>query len=352
MSKNSMQPTFEYQIQFLQNLQRILKEGVFVSTYKYALLYSIADFCVESGTDDNAELTITTRSLASKFIGLYWSQSTVFPNDKNSDVLYQNVGKQAAIINQIRETKMIDSRLPIMRLTNHYKVLQKRVAKVIQVMPLWKLQIIGDAPLDFLYEQVGKGNTITLKPGVSYCFRKFYGQITDMLHSAWIRWIQKAKKNQGVLGHNVNLENFLFESRRSNLQPYVAILREEQLNNCFYCAKEIRGSPEVDHFIPWSRYPVDLGHNFVLSHKSCNGDKSDYLASEDHLEKWHFRNQQSGQLMTNYFNEQNLMHDYDTTLSVSKWAYQQCFENGAMTWTGYKKELRLLVGDWEYMFAS
>ena len=84
-----MQPTYEYQIQFLQNLQRVLKEGVFTSTYKYALLYSIADFCIENGSDENSELTITAQALASKFISLYWSQSTVFPNDKNSDVLYQ-----------------------------------------------------------------------------------------------------------------------------------------------------------------------------------------------------------------------------------------------------------------------
>ena len=26
----------------------------------------------------------------------------------------------------------------------------------------------------------------------------------------------------------------------------------------------------VDHFIAWSRYPVDLGHNLVLAHNGCN----------------------------------------------------------------------------------
>jgi hypothetical protein len=35
----------------------------------------------------------------------------------------------------------------------------------------------------------------------------------------------------------------------------------------------------VDHFIPWSRYPADLGHNFVLAHDRCINAKSDYLAA-------------------------------------------------------------------------
>jgi hypothetical protein len=68
-------PTPEFQIQFLQGIQRILREGMFVSTYKFALLHSIADCCIERGADDDAELQITTMDLAEKFIDLYWSQS-------------------------------------------------------------------------------------------------------------------------------------------------------------------------------------------------------------------------------------------------------------------------------------
>jgi 5-methylcytosine-specific restriction endonuclease McrA len=33
----------------------------------------------------------------------------------------------------------------------------------------------------------------------------------------------------------------------------------------------------IDHFIPWSRFPVDLGNNFVLALATCNGKKSDRL---------------------------------------------------------------------------
>jgi 5-methylcytosine-specific restriction endonuclease McrA len=46
----------------------------------------------------------------------------------------------------------------------------------------------------------------------------------------------------------------------------------------------------VDHFIPWSRYPADLGNIFVLAHNECYNAKLDYLAAEHHLVAWIKRN--------------------------------------------------------------
>jgi 5-methylcytosine-specific restriction endonuclease McrA len=43
---------------------------------------------------------------------------------------------------------------------------------------------------------------------------------------------------------------------------------------------------EVDHFIPFSLYPRDLMHNFVLACPSCNRSKSDSLAARVHLDRW------------------------------------------------------------------
>lgn len=42
-----MTPTAEEQIRFLNNLQRLLTEGGFTSTYKFALLLALSDLCVE-----------------------------------------------------------------------------------------------------------------------------------------------------------------------------------------------------------------------------------------------------------------------------------------------------------------
>jgi hypothetical protein len=39
------------QIRFLLNLQRLLTDGQFTATYKYALLMALADLSVEHGDD-------------------------------------------------------------------------------------------------------------------------------------------------------------------------------------------------------------------------------------------------------------------------------------------------------------
>jgi len=64
----------EQQIEFLSNLQRLQAEGSFVSTYKYALLLSLADLCVEHGRDDDSPLEIPTRRIGEKFAEYYWRQ--------------------------------------------------------------------------------------------------------------------------------------------------------------------------------------------------------------------------------------------------------------------------------------
>ena len=51
-----MPPTPDEQIAFLTKVQRILSEGQFTATYKYALLLALADLAVEVG-DDSALLS-------------------------------------------------------------------------------------------------------------------------------------------------------------------------------------------------------------------------------------------------------------------------------------------------------
>jgi hypothetical protein len=44
-----MPPTPDEQIQFLVKLQRLLDEGLFVASYKFALLLALADLSIEAG---------------------------------------------------------------------------------------------------------------------------------------------------------------------------------------------------------------------------------------------------------------------------------------------------------------
>ena len=47
-------PTAHARLTFLRNLRRLLDEGTFTATYRYALLHAIANLCVTRG-DDSGE---------------------------------------------------------------------------------------------------------------------------------------------------------------------------------------------------------------------------------------------------------------------------------------------------------
>ncbi len=281
-------PSPEEQVLFLRNIQRLLDEGQFVASYKFALLHALADLCVLRGDDSGAPLTLTTREIAAKFIELYWQQCRPYEIGGQSTgiVLQQNTGKQAAIITGVVQGGRGCASLFRLRQTapDLWSSLVSSASRTIYVMPLWKLQTVGSERLDFLYANQGRGTEIILKPGIACCFRTFYGLLRNLIQGAWIRFVQNL--NADRLGHITDLSSFLFGREREPLAAYQDVLFDVQHGRCFYCHGELHRHADVDHFIPWSRYPTDLGHNFVLAHPQCNNQKSDHLAAEEHLQAW------------------------------------------------------------------
>jgi len=98
-------PTAREQLDFIQKMRRLLDEGSFVATYKFALLHAMADLCVTQGEDSGGPLTLSTRDLADQFIRLYWRQAAPFPAGDTEDPLRQNTGRQAAVVNAVREAR-------------------------------------------------------------------------------------------------------------------------------------------------------------------------------------------------------------------------------------------------------
>ena len=98
-------PTPEEQILFLANLQRLLDEGQFTASYKFALLLSLADLSIEKGDDSDAALPLTTDEIGEKFIQYYWRQAAPYAAGSTARVLQQNTGKQAAIVNLVRDAR-------------------------------------------------------------------------------------------------------------------------------------------------------------------------------------------------------------------------------------------------------
>lgn len=342
-------PTAEQQLKFLTNLQRLLSEGQFVATYKYALLLALADIAVESGNDLEDTLTISTKQIAEKFIQYYWRQVVpyVSRNDPTAgQVLRQNTGSQAAIIRQVLQARrqFDDSLVDAQRDPQAWKTLVREVDQVVRQMPLWKLQTVGRDQFDFLYENRGAGTSIELRPGVAFCLRQFYSLIGDLVRGAWTRYIRR--HNHDALGTTTDLAEFLFGSERTDLTVVRTILEDVQAGRCFYCERSLpKQAGHVDHFIPWSKYPVDLGHNFVVAHQTCNAAKADHLAAVDFLAVWTERNAEHRGQLAEEFDRRGVLHDLPTSVRIASWAYQQTFDVNGLTWA-QKEEMVPLPTDW------
>lgn len=348
-------PTPEEQVQFLRNIQRLLAEGLFVASYKFALVHALADLAVLKGEDTTgATLDLETKDIAAKFVELYWRQCRPFQvgGESTGLILQQNTGRQAAII-----SKIVDSQqkcgASLFRLkqvaSDRWSELVTEVDDVVRTMPLWKLQTVGDERLEFLYENLDRGNRITLKPGVAYCFRAFYELVRDLIEGAWVRFVLKVNANR--LGNVTDLGTFLFGQERACLDAYRPILFDVQNGVCLYCQKPLSKQSQVDHFVPWSRYPADLGHNFVLAHDKCNNAKSDHLAAENHIATWIERNREHQAELRERLLAAVLPCDLTATFQIAKWVYQQTEKANGQVWV-MERVLRHLDPSWAGCFAA
>lgn len=338
------------QIQFLHQLQRVLSDGGFVATYKFALLHSLADLAVIRGDDTGDELPLKTRDISEQLIELYWRQAAPFPSSAPA-VLRQNTGTQASIVSRIAAARATygEHLGKLKQSASAWASLVRKVDATLREMPLWKLQTVGNERLTFLYDNVGAGDEVVLKPGVAYCFRVFYDLILDLVRGAWLRFVRS--RNLQMLGTTVDLSEFLFGSDRSSLSRFLPILMESQQGECFYCAKRINGDAAVDHFIPWSRYPIDLGHNFVLAHGTCNSRKADYLAAERHLARWLQRNEHLGAELGRWFSGAGLLHDGAASREIAHWAYSTADRLGTLVWLR-SKSFKSLSPGWPHLFGA
>jgi 5-methylcytosine-specific restriction endonuclease McrA len=347
-------PSPDDQVKFLRNIQRLLAEGLFVASYKFALLHALADLAVLKGDDTGAPLHLDTKDIAAKFVELYWRQCRPFQisGENTGLILQQNTGKQAAIISQIVESQQKCGgalfRLKQVAPTQ-WSSLVSEVDQVVRVMPLWKLQTVGDERLDFLYCNVDRGTEIILKAGVAYCLRTFYELLRDMIQGAWVRFVQKVNANK--LGNLTDLGTFLFGHERASLEVYRPILMDVQRGNCMYCRKPLPKQSQVDHFVPWSRYPTDLGPNFVLAHNACNHAKSDHLAAEDHLAAWAERNKQNQEELRSRILDAALPFDLSGSVQIAQWAYEQTEKANGQVWV-MEKVLRHLGPTWRQALSA
>jgi 5-methylcytosine-specific restriction endonuclease McrA len=319
------------QVKFLTNLQRLLAEGLFTATYKYALLAALADLSVEHGDDSGDPLVLSSFLIAEKLAEYYWRHATPYAAGERVRVLRQSSGSQARILQlvvQARE-RYGNSLAGMMRQSDAWKRLVRSIVPTLRQQPLWRLQIVGPETLDFLYGR-SQTDAIELRPGVAFCFRQFFALIQDLVRAAWLRDVRRL--NGDLMGETTDLRDFLFGAERAALSAVKPVLMELQAGRCFYCAVGLQEpSAEVDHFIPWTRYSADLLHNLVLADRQCNSKKRDRIAHVDHLAKWAMRNREQGDHLSEAL-ATRVVSDLSSAKSIAFWSYSHTEEAKGLTW--------------------
>lgn len=336
-----MEALYKNQIDFISYLQRLLQEGDFASTYKFAFLHAIADICIEKSVYENAKLKITHDEIVDKLITLYWQHSKPFFADNagqlQGGILLQNSGKQAKIISDIILLQNKGAKnLSQAKKTEFWSKVHSNTMRTFKEGPLWRLQILSKREACYLFPHVKGRNFIELNTGIADCFRQFHDLVVQFARQGWIEKVSKIQENQTVIGKAGELSDFLFSSSRNSLKSASTLFKDLQNNLCFYCSKTLRENAEVDHFIPFTKYNNDLGHNFVLAHKSCNNNKSSYLAAPEHRDKWIEQNLVSHESLITQELDAYFVCDAKRSERVADWAYNIADKNQNKFWLAAK----------------
>lgn len=327
-------PSAEAQLEFLTKLQRIADEGDFTATYKFALLIALTEIAIEVGSDNDDPLKVSTRAIGEKFVELYWSQTAPYSaTPEPPRMLSQIRADNAAIPNLVARFRAETGVISVTAARKHpgWAALVSTVTATVRDQPVRYLQNVGGRAVTFLYELSGRG-CITLLPGATFCLRRFHGIVLRLAQTGWVRHVRENPRNWPLIGSAGDLEAFMFEQSRRLLAEVAAVLQVHQSNTCFYCEGNLGREGDVDHFIPWSRYPRDLAHNFVLAHPGCNRAKSAMLAGYPHLERWALRNEAEGEEIGRMLVPLGLQADLATMRAVARWSYASAIGVGAHVW--------------------
>jgi len=332
-----MEALYKHQIDFISYLQRLLQEGDFSSTYKFAFLHALADICVEKDVPSNGQLPISFDEIVDKLILLYWQHAKpFFPETEQQlqgGILLQNSGKQAKIIADIIELQSNGARNLSQAKSSHFwPQIYRNTMRTLKEGPLWRLQILSKQEECYLFPHIKSRPYIELNTGIADCFQQFHDLVVQFSRQGWIEKVSNIQENQQVIGRAGELSEFLFGTSRSSLKPASELFREIQVGNCFYCQKPLKGTGEVDHFIPFTKYNNDLGHNFVLAHRACNNNKRDYLAAPKHREKWQEQNLVLNEKLITDELTNHFTCDVERTTHVANWAYGIAEKNGSKYW--------------------
>lgn len=344
---------------FLEKLLQVLAQGGFSATYKYAVLLGLIDLCVEAG---HPPTSVTTAQLARRVVELYWPQVRPYPAIQR--VLEQNRGKPATIAKAVAEFRrhhpdLVSAPRAGPSAPEGFDTLLENVEWKLVEMPLPRLQRVGGGEERFIYEinwqegvpegrirryQRGDGtafdNRILFQPGAAETLVALASVVRPLVQQQWMVMVRAIN---GL--PEAELDAFLFGAERIGLSTLQRPLRALQDGRCFYCGDSLSGaSSQVDHFLPWSRYPDDGLDNLLLAHDRCNREKLHFLADLDFARRWRDRSHEQACRLDEIAASTRWPRDRARTFGVVASVYQGV-PDGVRLWAGADRFRRVDVVD-------
>lgn len=344
---------------FLEKLLQVLAQGGFSATYKYAVLLGLIDLCVEAG---HPPTSVTTAQLARRVVELYWPQVRPYPRAQR--VLLQNRGSLGKIPEYVAafcqaHPDLVSPPRAGPSAPAGFDALIANVEWKLVEMPLPRLQRVGGGEERFIYEinwqegvpegwirryQRGDGtafdNRILFRPGAAESLVSLASVVRPLVQQQWRVMVSKINELP-----EAELDAFLFGAERGRLSPLQRPLRALQEGRCFYCDGSLSGSPsQVDHFLPWSRYPDDGLDNLVLAHDRCNREKLHFLADLEFARRWRDRSHEQAGRLDEIAASSRWPRDRARTFGVVASVYQGV-PDGVRLWAGAERFRRVDLVD-------
>lgn len=290
-----------------ERLLQVIDEGRRTATYKLALLRALMDACAANvDAHGHAPAELHTRVVAEHVLRLYLPQARLYLGVTGDPLQLRQISNPrsemlGAILGLHIEAELTGSRTYQQirdRLPDRLEDCLDEVEWTFARYPVRRLQVIGTQNRPFLYD-VDWAESVSLKQlhasgGGLIRFRN--GAADDLLRLApllrpliELHWTRMVAQLNDIDVESELIHAHLFGSERVAFPPALrAGLADLQGGKCFYCGQTFGRRTEVDHFVPWSRWPNDAIENLVLA-DTCNGHKRDHLAAALHVERWALR---------------------------------------------------------------
>lgn len=285
-----------------ERLLQVVDEGQRTATYKLALVLALIDACAERvDATGVAPRSLSTRDVAEHVVRIYYPQVREYVGlSGDARPLRQISNKNSVSLAAVYRLRMAAGDRPLGIAEREQPDEYARCIDAVEAnfarYPLLLLQVLGGVSVPFLYtvdwsERVTRrqldrrSGVLTFVPGAADELLRLAPLVRPLVEVHWVREVSKWSKLQLEEAH---LRRHLFGADRTSFPDWLrSVLRETQGDRCFYCGGQLGSRPtQVDHVLPWSRWPNDAIENLVLADRPCNGDKRDRLVVVHHVRRW------------------------------------------------------------------